>query len=232
MKGVNIMADLFHKTDYRIAGGKLLNELLKIRPRQCECCKRKTWMKQPITLEVHHIDGDNTNNELSNLQLLCPNCHSYTDNWRVPKKKSEVTDSQLIQALKTSKSIHQALVKVGLSTAGHNYERARLLIEKDGISMIAPTPIKKYEEHKCTRCGKILKTDSRLCQECVHILQRVVQRPDRDTLKQLVRNKPFTIIAEQYGVSDKAIAKWCIAENLPSKKREINKMTDEEWNQI
>ena len=31
--------------------------------------------------QLHHIDGDNTNNELSNLQILCPNCHSQTENY-------------------------------------------------------------------------------------------------------------------------------------------------------
>lgn len=32
-----------------------------------------------IPLQVHHIDGDCTNNNEDNLQLLCPNCHSLTD---------------------------------------------------------------------------------------------------------------------------------------------------------
>lgn len=32
-----------------------------------------------IPLEIHHIDGDYTNNCESNLQVLCPNCHSLTE---------------------------------------------------------------------------------------------------------------------------------------------------------
>ena len=35
-----------------------------------------------LPLEVHHIDGDYTNNEESNLTLLCPNCHSLTDTYK------------------------------------------------------------------------------------------------------------------------------------------------------
>ena len=35
-----------------------------------------------IPLEVHHVDGDYTNNEESNLDLLCPNCHSLTDTYK------------------------------------------------------------------------------------------------------------------------------------------------------
>ena len=35
-----------------------------------------------IPLELHHIDGNNKDNSLSNLQLLCPNCHALTNNYR------------------------------------------------------------------------------------------------------------------------------------------------------
>lgn len=34
-----------------------------------------------IPLQVHHIDGDCTNNSEENLQLLCPNCHSLTETY-------------------------------------------------------------------------------------------------------------------------------------------------------
>lgn len=34
-----------------------------------------------IPLQIHHIDGDCTNNKEENLQLLCPNCHSLTENY-------------------------------------------------------------------------------------------------------------------------------------------------------
>ena len=34
-----------------------------------------------IPLQIHHIDGDCTNNKEENLQLLCPNCHSLTETY-------------------------------------------------------------------------------------------------------------------------------------------------------
>ena len=37
------------------------------------------WNEKPLTLELDHIDGDRLNNELSNLRLLCPNCHAQTE---------------------------------------------------------------------------------------------------------------------------------------------------------
>lgn len=56
--------------------------LINLRGHICDNCKNTQWFDRPITLEIHHIDGNRTNNELENLQLLCPNCHSYTDTWR------------------------------------------------------------------------------------------------------------------------------------------------------
>jgi len=56
--------------------------LLKVKEHRCERCGLTEWQGEKIPLEVHHIDGNRRNNELSNLQLLCPNCHSLTDNFR------------------------------------------------------------------------------------------------------------------------------------------------------
>lgn len=231
------MANIFHKSDYRISGSKLLKELLKIRPNQCECCKLTRWLNQPIKLEVHHIDGDNTNNNLENLQLLCPNCHSYTDSWCKNKSKAIVTDEQLIEALKNSISIHQALLKVGLSTAGINYEKAKNLIIKHGISLAIPESgkyTKSLEIYYCPDCGKQVSVEGVRCPECAHKRMRKIERPSRDELKQRIRIESFLAIARSYNneISDNAIRKWCDTYNLPRTKKEINSYTDEEWNLI
>jgi hypothetical protein len=49
-------------------------------------CSQCGWAKiHPktglIPLEIDHIDGDCENNKPDNLRLLCPNCHSLTDNY-------------------------------------------------------------------------------------------------------------------------------------------------------
>lgn len=59
---------------------KILEEGIK--EHKCECCGLSSWLGQPIPLELHHKDGDRTHNELSNYQLLCPNCHAFTDSYR------------------------------------------------------------------------------------------------------------------------------------------------------
>ena len=42
-----------------------------------------------VPLQIHHIDGDCTNNREENLQLLCPNCHSLTENFGILNKNSK-----------------------------------------------------------------------------------------------------------------------------------------------
>ena len=51
-----------------------------IKKDECEMCAYSMWMGRKLALELHHIDGNHFNNELSNLQILCPNCHSLTPN--------------------------------------------------------------------------------------------------------------------------------------------------------
>ena len=53
---------------------------------KCECCKRIKWNGVKIPTELHHINGINTDNRLENLQILCPNCHALTDNYRAKNK--------------------------------------------------------------------------------------------------------------------------------------------------
>lgn len=55
------------------------------RGHKCEECGIEEWNGKRLPMEVDHIDGNTKNNELTNLKVLCPNCHSQTPTWR--KKK-------------------------------------------------------------------------------------------------------------------------------------------------
>ena len=58
-----------------------------LKAHRCEWCGLTAWMGRPVPLELHHRDGDRTNNVLSNLELVCPNCHAQSDNYRGKNKK-------------------------------------------------------------------------------------------------------------------------------------------------
>lgn len=124
----------FTKNQPKKNGKNIANPLIHLRGRKCENCGLETWLNQPINLEVHHINGDRSDNSLENLQLLCPNCHSYTETFCRKTKNEMIPEEKYVEALKNSKNIHQALITLGLTAAADNYTRARNLIEKYNIT--------------------------------------------------------------------------------------------------
>jgi predicted nucleic acid-binding Zn ribbon protein len=61
-----------------ITWDKTLRSILLASSNCCSRCNLKTWLGEPIPLDVDHIDGDSRNNFPSNLRLLCKNCHGLT----------------------------------------------------------------------------------------------------------------------------------------------------------
>lgn len=71
-----------------ISSHRLKERLIEdgIKKRKCEKCNLDEWMGKVIPLELHHKDGNHSNNDLDNLQLLCPNCHAQTDTYKGKNK--------------------------------------------------------------------------------------------------------------------------------------------------
>lgn len=93
---------------------------------------------------------------------------------------------------------------------------------------------KRTKEWICCDCGKQISRGSTRCNNCevkrrVRENRQISNRPNREELKILIRSIPFTEIGRRYGVTDNSIRKWCIAEGLPSRKKDINAYSDEEW---
>lgn len=164
------------------------NYMLEQSEYKCETCG---WGKinpytNKIPLEIHHKDGNYKNNKEENLQVLCPNCHSLTENFRGANKMGRPD---------------------------------RLLY----------VPRRK---NYCIDCGTEISTNAIRCKKCAGKNQQTEVPISRDELKDLIRTKSFVEIAKEFGISDNGIRKWCDKYNLPRKKTDINKMTDEEWQML
>ena len=184
---------------------------------KCAICG---YNRCPSAMDVHHIDpkekdfaiATNTNrayeqmsNEIRKCVLLCANCH-------------REFHAGLIQQVLVS-SFDE---KIDLEIKAELAAKKGLTLEGDKVC------------HRCTCCGKEISRDAetKLCSECYYKTTRRVERPDREELKSLIREIPFTKIAEHYGLTDNSIRKWCDAYNLPRTKTEIKKYTDTEWAEI
>jgi 5-methylcytosine-specific restriction endonuclease McrA len=75
MVGISVPLHIEGSYRYRRATGKVASrrrELLE----SIKKCQRCGFMPEAtIQLELHHIDRNNRNNDLSNLELICANCH-------------------------------------------------------------------------------------------------------------------------------------------------------------
>jgi hypothetical protein len=52
-----------------------------LKEERCERCGIAEWRGRPLAVALHHINGDRLDNRVENLEFLCPNCHSQTDNF-------------------------------------------------------------------------------------------------------------------------------------------------------
>ena len=176
--------------------------------------------------------------------MLCPNCHSTTDNFCRTKKKEPVSDETLRNAIEQSVTIHEALIRCRLSTCGVNFKRAKRLVVDQAISLKEkPLPKKLKNKGKkniddfslaCIVCGKpINECKTGMCAKCYAKYQFDNSSiPDRDELKNAIRTMTFEKVADQYKVSSTTIRNWCKHYKLPHHALQVRKIPEDDWNII
>lgn len=205
---------------------KLFSEGLK--EYRCEKCGQNHWNGGQISLQLHHINGDNTDNRIENLQILCPNCHSQTDNFC-----GNNNHNKNINKIYTCRMCGKKIGKTISNMCDKCYEKlCNGIVDFGNVKQngnIVNKKIKNLNENNykrgvCERCGKETnRYDVKLCVKCARLQQRKVERPTKEELKKLIFEKPFTTIAKEYGISDNAVRKWCKGYGLPYRKKDLKK---------
>ena len=190
---------------------KLFSEGLK--KYKCEKCGCTHWEGKQLALQLHHINGDDTDNRLENLQILCPNCHSQTDNYCGRNAVRNTTVKRYY-----CKACYKEIEKTPSGLCDECYNK---LVENKLDLSNAPKEIRVRSYSTCVDCGKRIDSHSTRCDECSNKLKRKVERPSKEELSQLITESNFTAIGRTYGVSDNAVRKWCRYYDLPYRKKDL-----------
>jgi len=132
---------------------------------KCNCCGLDSWRGEEISLELDHIDGDHWNNRRNNIQFLCPNCHSLTENYKGKKKEKKekggtvLDKEQIIKLIREGKNIHEVLQILNIKVGGNYNIIYRLLKEED---IILPTKAEKSILRKTIDNDKIVNRINKL----------------------------------------------------------------------
>lgn len=181
---------------------KIIKEGLKVY--KCEKCGATHWNDEQIVLQLHHINGDSSDNRLENLMLLCPNCHSQTENYCG-------NHNQRYKTKYYCKGCGKEIEPTRTQFCDECYEK--ITTEGERLEAINKNFYNKTIYGYCKICGNEIYSKSKygLCDTCVHTIamRKVKDRPSKEVLQELINRMPYTQIGKMYGVNDNTIRKWC-----------------------
>lgn len=178
---------------------------------KCIICNITEWMGEPIILELDHIDGKNKNNNLTNLRLLCPNCHSQTLTFRgrnLKNNQNKYDDNDIIEHFKNSNNIYQLCKKLNICSKGGNYKTIKNKLDKLNLYFTDIKIDNKFDKKNYCKCGKEIGEKSKMCEECYYIYERKVKRPSYKQLLKDVKKLGNCGTGRKYGVSEASVRKW------------------------
>ena len=183
------------------------SDLISVFGGKCCLCGFNAFQE---ALEFHHVDPSQKEFGIS------------TKSIKSLKSQLKELKKCILVCSNCHKGIHAGLLSIPENwTEFYSESKAEELLEN----------LEKKKSY-CKSCGKEITLRATYCSACAKKERQKTVRPDRETLKNLIRNKPFIQIARDYNVTDNAIRKWCITYNLPSKKGDINQFSNEDWEKI
>ena len=181
---------------------------------KCELCGYSE------SIELHHVNGNPTDNRIENLQILCPNCHSKTTNYRSKNIKGRIIQNPKDLLISEEEAEIRELEK---KAKKQNKTVEKYLESKE--HKIKKSLLKKV----CPSCGKEFQPRDSTQKYCSVECYREDVKGARPTLLQLIKDfselGSFIQIGNKYGVSDNAVRKWCKLYNIPFHSKELKEYT-------
>jgi len=137
------LEDILIKNSTYTSTTKLKDRLFKEKylEKKCYECELTEWRGKDIPLELEHKNGDNTDNRLLNLTVLCPNCHAQTKTYRGKNIQTKAKEYKC-------KSCEKSIGKGNKSGFCHEcYWKDKNKHKKD-IKLIKKTRPRKFEISK------------------------------------------------------------------------------------
>lgn len=146
---------------------------------ECSNCHLSEWMGERLSIELHHINGEHTDNRIENLQLLCPNCHSLTKNYKGKKNKDRPAKKLFIVNSATA------------TTIASNVPRLKQHCIDCGKE------VSRQSKARCFKCSQKVKVGSK----------PKIQWPSIEELLKYLETMTVKQLGEKLNVSDGAIYK-------------------------
>lgn len=219
-KGKKIKTESYYFTDIKNLliensphknSSKLKKRLFRedIKQKQCEICG---LTDTSITLELHHINGDPTDNRLENLQILCPNCHSKTSNFRGKNTRIHKCASELFLSDEEVEQRRQ-----------EKLNKRRIPIEQ--------RKNKPVINIKCLWCNKEFKPRSKQTKYCCVECYRADNASNRPSVLELIdkfkQYKTFVGVAKSYNITDNGVRKWCRLYKIPDTSKKMKEFLNQ-----
>lgn len=145
-----------------------------------------------------------------------------------PNVGFEKAANEMRKCILVCANCHREIHAFNINVSNYNcFDEKKYLEKQQELELL-----RTHKIFRCKTCGIIISKGAEYCVSCGRIASRTCERPSREVLKKKIRTMSFVSIAEDYKVSDNAIRKWCDAYNLPKKKKDIESISDEEWEKL
>jgi hypothetical protein len=163
----------YHSLKLRLIKNNLLSN-------RCYICQINEWNNAPLKLQLDHINGNNTDNRIENLRLICPNCHSQTSTF-AGKNIKHVSNKHIPRCEVCDTPI-----------SGAKYKRCM--------------KCRSLCNNKKCSCGKSIRSSSKTCKDC-RVQKTKIDWPELEDLRAMVDEFGFMKTGKVIGVSDNAVRK-------------------------